>query len=55
MDKANQALTLIAEGKISPKSASYNSLKEEEWKMKLFRNNFVFSFLILIIIILLVF
>ena len=55
IDKANQALTLIAEGKISPHSASYNSLKEEELKMKLIRNNFVFGFLILVIIILLVF
>ena len=55
MDKANQALTMIAEGKISPHSASYNSLKEEELKMKLFRNNFGFGFLILVIIILLVF
>ena len=55
IDKANQALTLIAEGKISPHSASYNSLKEEELKMKLFRNNFGFGFLILVIIILLVF
>ena len=55
MDKANQALTMIAEGKISPKSSSYYSLKEEEIKMQKFKNNFIFSFLILVIIVLLVF
>ena len=55
MDKANQALTMIAEGKISPNSKSYYSLKEEELKMKSFRNNLVVCFLILVIIILLVF
>ena len=55
MDKANEALTIIAEGKLSPNSASYYSLKEEEFKMKLFRNNLIFAFLILVIFLLLVF
>ena len=55
MDKANQALTMIAEGKISPKSSSYSSLKEEEAKMQKFKNNFIFSFLTLVIIALLIF
>ena len=32
MDKANEALTIIAEGKLSPNSASYYSLKEDELK-----------------------
>ena len=49
MDKANEALTIIAEGKLSPNSASYYSLKEEELKIKLFRNNLIFAFLILVI------
>ena len=53
--KANEALTIIAEGKLSPNSASYYSLKEEELKMKLFRNNFIFAFLVLVIFLLLVF
>jgi len=55
MDKANEALTIIAEGKLSPNSASYYSLKEEELKIKLFRNNLIFAFLILVIFLLLVF
>ena len=55
MDKAKEALTIIAEGKLSPNSASYYSLKEEEFKMKLFRNNLIFAFLILVIFLLLVF
>jgi len=55
MDKANKALTIIAEGKLSPNSASYYSLKEEELKIKLFRNNLIFAFLILVIFLLLVF
>ena len=55
MDKANEALTIIAEGKLSPNSASYYSLKEEELKMKLFRNNLIFAFLVLVIFLLLVF
>ena len=55
MDKANQVLTLMAEGKISPNTAPYGSLREEELKIKLFRNNFIFGFLILVIIMLLVF
>ena len=55
MDKANQALTMIAEGKISPKSSSYSSLKEAEAKMQKFKNNFIFSFLTLVIIALLIF
>jgi len=55
MDKAKEALTIIAEGKLSPNSASYYSLKEEEFKIKLFRNNLIFAFLILVIFLLLVF
>jgi len=55
MDKANEALTIIAEGKLSPNSASYYSLKEEELKMKLFRNNLISAFLVLVIFLLLVF
>ena len=55
MDKANDALTIIAEGRISPNSTSYYSLKEEELKMKLFRNNLISIFLVLVIFLLLVF
>ena len=55
MDKANQALTLIAQGKITPNSSSYYSLKEEELKIKTFKNNSIIAFLVLVIFILLVF
>jgi ubiquinone biosynthesis protein len=55
MDKASEALTVVAEGKPSPNSASYYSLKEEELKMKLFRNNLISIFLVLVIFLLLVF
>ena len=55
MDKANQALTFLAEGKLSPNSLSNYSLKEEELKIKLFRNNLISSFLVVVIFLLLVF
>ena len=55
MEKANQALTLIAEGKITPNSSSYYSLKQEKSKIKSYRNNFIIAFLLLVIFILLIF
>ena len=55
MDKANQALTLIAEGKITPNSSTYYSLKKEKLKIKSYRNNFIIAFLMLVIFLLLVF
>ena len=55
MDKANQALTLIAEGKITPNSSTYYSLKKEKLKIKSYRNNFIIAFLTLVIFLLLVF
>ncbi len=55
MDKANEALTIITEGKLPSNSSSYYSLKEEEIKMKLFRNKLISAFLVLVILILLVF
>ena len=55
MDKANQALTLIAEGKITPNSSTYYSLKKEKLKIKSYGNNFIIAFLILVIFLLLVF
>ena len=55
MDKANQALSMLAEGKVSPNSNSFNSLKVQEMKMKSFKNNLIVGFLTLVIILLLVF
>ncbi len=55
MDKANDVMTLIAEGKFNPNSLAYQSLKEEELKLELMRNKILGGVLILVIIVLIVF
>ena len=55
MDKANDVMTLIAEGKFNPNTFAYRSLREEELKLKLMRNKMFGGFLILVIIVLIVF
>ena len=55
MDKANDVMTLIAEGKFNPNSLAYNSLKEEELKLELMRNKILGGVLILVILGLIVF
>ncbi len=55
MDKANNVMTLIAEGKFDPNTLAYRSLKEEELKLELIRNKMVGGVLILVIFVLLVF
>ena len=55
MDKANNALQLIAEGKLNLGSANNTSLELEQLKIKSFRNNIVISVLGVVIIGLLVF
>ena len=55
MDKANDVMTLIAEGKFNPNTLSYRSLKEEELKLELIRNKIVGGVLVLVIFALLVF
>ena len=55
MDKANQALQLIAEGKLNLSSGNNNSLEIEQLKIKSFRNNIVIIFLGIVIFGLLVF
>jgi len=55
MDKANEVMTLISEGKFNPNTLAYSSLKEEELKLKLMRNKILGGFLILVILALLVF
>ncbi len=55
MDRANDVMALIAEGKFNPNTLSYNSLKEEELKLKLMRNKILGGVLVLVIFILLVF
>ena len=55
MDKANDVMTLIAEGKFNPNTLAYRSLREEELKLEIMRNKILGGILVLVIIILLVF
>ena len=55
MDKANDVMTLIAEGKFNPNTLAFRSLREEELKLKLMRNKMIGGILVLVIIILIVF
>ncbi len=55
MDKANNIMTLMAEGKFNPNTIAYKSLKEEELKLELMRNKILGGVLVLVIFILIVF
>ena len=55
MDKANDVMSLIAEGKFNPNSLAYRSLREEELKLELIRNKILGGVLILVIFVLIVF
>ena len=55
MDKANDVMTLIAEGKFNPNTLAYRSLREEELKLELMRNKILGGVLVLVIFVLLVF
>ena len=55
MDRANDVMTLLAEGKFNPNTLAYRSLREEELKLELMRNKIIGGILVLVIIILLVF
>ena len=55
MDKANEVMSLISEGKFNPNRLSYRSLREEELKLKLMRNKMISGVLVLVIFVLLVF
>jgi len=55
MDRANDVMKLIAEGKFNPNTLAYYSLKEEELKLELMRNKILGGVLILVIFVLLVF
>ncbi len=48
MDKANQALTYLASGKIPDNSNSYSALKEKELELKSFRNQSIVGLLLLV-------
>ena len=55
MDRANDVMKLIAEGKFNPNTLAYRGLREEELKLELIRNKILGGILILVIIVLLVF
>ena len=55
MDRANNIMTLMAEGKFNPNTLAYRSLKEEKLKLELMRNKILGGVLVLVIFILIVF
>jgi ubiquinone biosynthesis protein len=55
MDRANNVMALIAEGKFNPNTLAYQSLREEELKLELMRNKILGGILVLVIFILIVF
>ena len=55
MDKANDVITLIAEGKFNPNTMAYHSLKNEELKLEIMRNKILGGVLILVIFAVIVF
>jgi len=55
MDRANDVMTLIAEGKFNPNTLAYHNLREEELKLELIRNKILGGVLVLVIFVLLVF
>ena len=55
MDRANEIITLMSEGKFNPNTLAYKSLKEEELKLKLIRNKIIVGFLLLVILALILF
>ena len=55
MDKANQALTFMASGKIPQDSNSFSALNEKKLEMKSFRNQSIIGLLLLVFIGIIVF
>ena len=55
MDRANDVMALIADGKFNPNTLAYRSLREEELKLELIRNKILGGVLVLVIFVLLVF
>ena len=55
MDKANDVMTLITEGKFNPNTMAYQSLKNEELKLEIIRNKILGGVLILVIFAVIVF
>ena len=55
MDRANDVMSLMAEGKFNPNTLAYRNLREEELKLELLRNKILGGILVLVIFTLLVF
>jgi len=55
MDRANNIMTLMTEGKFNPNTLAYRSLEEEKLKLELMRNKILGGILLLVIFILIVF
>ena len=55
MDRANDVMTLMADGKFNPNTLAYRSLREEELKLELMRNKVLGGVLVLVIFVLIVF
>jgi len=55
MDRANDVMTLIAEGKFNPNTIAYHTLKNEELKLEIMRNKILGGVLFLVIFALIVF
>ena len=55
MDRANDVMALIAEGKFNPNTLAYSSLKNEELKLEIMRNKILGAVLVLVIFAVIVF
>jgi hypothetical protein len=55
LERANDVVNLMAEGKFNPNTLAYRSLKEEELKLQLERNKILIGVLALVIFSLMVF
>ena len=55
MDRANDVMGLIAEGKFNPNTMAYHSLKNEELKLEIMRNKILGGVLVLVIFAIIVF
>ena len=55
MDKANEVMSLITEGKFNPNTIAYHNLKNEELKLEIIRNKILGGVLILVIFVVIVF
>ncbi len=55
MDKANEVMSLITEGKFNPNTIAYHNLKNEQLKLEIMRNKILGGVLMLVIFVVIVF